>query len=106
MHWAAVNRIHAKMGAPSQRSHSQSLLATGAFRVPVTVRIKIAGGMSRMVVMLTGDFLLAIGVPMSVRIEVAGGVASVVVMLARFFFRHVHLLCCQMTTCERSFECR
>jgi hypothetical protein len=43
---------------------------------------------------------------MSVRIEVAGGVASVVVMLARFFFRHVHLLCCQMTTCERSFECR
>ena len=59
-----------------------------------------------MVMMLTGNFLLAIGVAMSVRIEVAGGVASVVVMLAGFFFGHVHLLCCQMTTCERPFEYR
>ena len=65
------------------------VVLSGHVFVAVTVLVEIAGLVPRMIVVLAGNLSLAAGVAVAMVVKIARGVSRMVVMRAGLLFRHV-----------------
>lgn len=63
-----------------------------ALRIAVAVLVQISGRMSGVIVVLTGHLALSLLVTVAMLVQIAGLMARMIVMLAWFFFCHFTLL--------------